>query len=802
LQNFSLVLHDIGLTTIPEWVFRLEYLSSLILSGNQLVEISTTCNRLQKITELNLSNNQFTDFPDVVFELSSLIELNFGNADAYQMGYSYRGNYSYFNRIREIPSKILQLDNLKKLNLYRNPIETPAPEIVNLDDRGLVDIGKIKNYFRQLEAEGIDYLYEAKLLIVGEPGAGKTTLARKIKNSNYELQRDEKSTEGIEVIHWEFQFYPNQTSLGNHKGLDRRFKVNIWDFGGQEIYHATHQFFLTKRSLYTLVADTRKEDTDFYYWLNVVELLSDNSPLLIIKNEKQNRCREINEHQLRGQFTNLKETLATNLATNRGLFEILTEIKHHISHLPHIGAALPKTWVRVREVLENDPRNYISLNEYVDICENNGFTQLKDKLQLIGYLHDLGVCLHFQDDPLLNKTVILKPEWGTDAVYKILDNKIVIRNFGKFNRADLIDIWHEEKYANMHDELLQLMLNFNLCYKIPASRDTYIAPQLVSENQPHYDLNETDNLILRYTYEFMPKGIVTRFIVAMHALITDQNYVWRSGVILERDRTRAEVIEYYGKREIRIRIAGKHKKELMTIVTYELDKIHSSYKRLKYSKLIPCNCTICKNSQEPHFYRFEILRKFIEDRQAHIQCQISYKMVNVWGLINDVTIENQFIEDTNKEGKRIIFQAPVEKVIVQHTGSGDNIMEENMKQEKVIKIGKQATISAPIIIADTIESSFNMLAESNIENELKALLDQLLKAVNEVAKETPPEQAEIAEMMARDAETLVREVSSSKPRRQWYEINLEGLKQAAINIGEIAEPVLEIVRKLFPLLLP
>ena len=34
----------------------------------------------------------------------------------------------------------------------------------------------------------------------------------------------------------------------------------MWDFGGQEIYHATHQFFLTRRSLYVLVDDTRKDD--------------------------------------------------------------------------------------------------------------------------------------------------------------------------------------------------------------------------------------------------------------------------------------------------------------------------------------------------------------------------------------------------------------------------------------------------------------------------------------------------------------------------------------------------------------
>jgi hypothetical protein len=58
----------------------------------------------------------------------------------------------------------------------------------------------------------------------------------------------------------------------------------------------------------------------------------------------------------------------------------------------------------------------------------------------------------------------------------------------------------------------------------------------------------------------MPKGILTQFIVAMHRFIAEQKYVWKSGVILEKDQTRAEVIEYYGRREIKIRITGKHKK--------------------------------------------------------------------------------------------------------------------------------------------------------------------------------------------------------------------------------------------------
>jgi len=84
----------------------------------------------------------------------------------------------------------------------------------------------------------------------------------------------------------------------------------------------------------------------------------------------------------------------------------------------------------------------------------------------------------------------------------------------------------------------------------------------MSGNQPDDDWNDDNNLILRYTYDFMPKGIITRFIVAMHQRIHEQQYVWKSGVILSRDNTKAEVIENYGRREIKIRVEGQNRKEL------------------------------------------------------------------------------------------------------------------------------------------------------------------------------------------------------------------------------------------------
>ncbi|MGJ5634530.1 COR domain-containing protein, partial [Nostoc sp. CALU 1950] len=590
------------LSSLPAEIGQLTNLQYLYLNRNQLSSLPPEFGQLTNLQYFYLGSNQLSSLPPEFGQLTNLQTLDLGS-----------------NQLSSLPPEIGQLTNLQTLDLKDNPLESPPPEIITNGVKAILDFCR-----QQLEQE-TDRFYEAKLLIVGEGGAGKTTLAKKIQDNQYTLQQDENTTEGIDIIQWKFLLDNN-----------REFQVNIWDFGGQEIYHATHQFFLTKRSLYALVADTRKEDTDFYYWLNVVELLSGNSPLLIIKNEKQERKREINERELRREFTNFQETLTTNLATDRGLPEILNKIKHYITNLPHVGIELPKTWVKVREALEGNSREYISLEEYLNICDQHGFTKQEDKLQLSDYLHDLGVCLHFQDDDFLIKTVILKPTWGTDAVYKVLDNPQVIQNLGKFDRNDLKNIWHENKYANMRPELLRLMMKFKLCYEIPSRPGTYIAPQLLSVNQPGCNWDESNNLILRYKYDFMPKGILTRFIVEMHSDIEQQTLVWKTGVVLAKDQTRAEVIEHYNQREIKVRVAGKHKKELLAVINHELEKIHKSYERLEYKTLVPCNCEKCKDSQAPYFYERDVLYNSLNVRNYQIQCQKNFCMVDVRRLIDDV----------------------------------------------------------------------------------------------------------------------------------------------------------------------
>ncbi|MBD2603251.1 leucine-rich repeat domain-containing protein [Scytonema hofmannii FACHB-248] len=609
----SLNLSDNQLSSLPQEIVQLTNLQTLNLSDNKLSSLPEEFGQLTNLQSLDLSDNQLSSLPEEFGQLTNLQSLDLSD-----------------NQLSSLPEEFGQLQKLEYLDLRRNPIPIP-PEILGAKDlsKNPGDVSEILDfYFRVQDPNETELIYEAKFLIIGEGGAGKTSLAKKIENESYKLQSDEKSTEGIEVIRWDFTL-PN--------GKD--FRVNIWDFGGQEIYHQTHQFFLTERSLYALVADNRKENTDFYWWLKVVELLSDKSPVLIIKNEKQDRECEISERSLRGEFTNLKEVLATNLDTNRGLSEIKDAIQLYISNLPHINIPLPKVWVRVRSALENDSRNYINVEEYCQLCRVNHLTDRKDMLRLSRYLHDLGVCLHFQDDPTLKHYIILKPEWGTTAVYKVLDNKTVRQNLGRFTKENLSDIWQDSEYADMQDELLQLMIRFKLCYPIPYSAGNYIAPQLLDINQPDYIWEKSHNLILRYKYDFMPKGMLTRFIVETHPWIEQQNLVWKSGVVLNKDQTRVEVIEDYNQKEIKIRVAGNRKKELLAVVTHELDKIHNSFERLQYNTLVPCNCKDCEGSLTPYSYPLDNLYKRLKAGRYQIECEESYESVDVRRLIDDVNLQ-------------------------------------------------------------------------------------------------------------------------------------------------------------------
>jgi internalin A len=655
----ALVLNNNQLTTVPNAIAQLTNLQWLDLSGNRLTDMTYTISQPNNLRWLNLTSNQLITVPNAVADLTNLQMLGLsGNQltaipNAIAQLINLRELYLSSNQLMVVPSWLAELPNLETLYLFDNPISTPPPETLKLDKHTHVDLAAFRAYVRQSE-KGAAKLYEAKLLIVGEPGAGKTSLTRKLLDPTADLPAKDESTEGIDVHTWTFPLPLIREPLADTPKSESRkpkaenvdFRVNLWDFGGQAIYHATHQFFLSRRSLYVVVADAREQKTDFFHWLDLIEHLSDRSPVFIFNNEIRNCHWAINEQQLETHFpSSFRATFAFNLDDNRTRLEDLRQkIQQQISQLPHVGDELPATWVNVRNALEakKEEQPTVTLTEFLQLCKTHGFTLSEDAMQLSGYLHDLGVILHFQDDLRLKHTVILKPQWGTDAAYAVLDNERVKGNYGRFSLADLHNIWQRAEYTDLHDELLALMMKFQLCYEIPVQPGQYIAPQLLGEQPPNYELAAEDtegSLQLRYKYEaFMPKGLLSRFIVVMHQHIAGQGeWVWRTGVVLEKDGAHAEVVEFYHRREIRIRVTGKNKRDLLTVISYELDKLHAPFHRLKFDKLVPCHCVTCYAETEPYFYRLDILKTRLEHGKEIIECdKPPFATVQIRPLLDDV----------------------------------------------------------------------------------------------------------------------------------------------------------------------
>jgi internalin A len=368
-------------------------------------------------------------------------------------------------------SPLAGLSALKTLDFSGCPLTNPPPpEIVEQGTAAIL------NYLRERKLGGVDHLYEAKVLILGEGRAGKTSLLTRLYQPGQPLPKESDTTRGIYISRHEFK-------LSN----GRAFRLNVWDFGGQQIYQATHQFFLTHRSLYVLVDDTCRDnksvsDAGFKDWLELIEVFGGHSPTLIFQNEKGGRSKPIGFEGIRGRYDNVKELYAGDLARADAADKMRDGIEFYASHLSHIGQEVPARWIQVRADIERlaAKEPYVPIAKYFEIYGKHiEFDETKARL-LSRYLHDLGVFLHFQYDPLLARTVILQNQWATEAVFRILDDETVKKKLGRFNHEDCARLWKDPAYARMHPELLALMRIFELCYELRDSRPpTWLAPQLL-----------------------------------------------------------------------------------------------------------------------------------------------------------------------------------------------------------------------------------------------------------------------------------------------------------------------------------
>ena len=624
----------------------------------------TPLQNLHKIRYLNISNTKISDLSPLV-GLKNLIELHCDHTNISNL-------LPILHVLRKIPppKPSIQLSLFQDWPFDGCPLISPPIEVAQQGTPAIL------RYFEDLEKQGTDQIHEAKLLLIGEGGAGKTTLCRKLFDPNAELPQEKDRTKGIDIHPLYFDI-PGKP--------DKQFRLNIWDFAGQGKYQSAHSFFYTHRSLYVLVDDTRTlNENDAYRtlynnWLQTAELFGGKSPVLVLHNEKDGCARtgfSLGGFQEHFGFVH-GELFRINLGggDTAKIEDLRRQIERQALALPHIGDTVPKTWVKVRDAIEieRQAHPYISAERYRALCEAEGIADPERQSDLSHYFHDLGVFLHFQDNPLLKRDVFLQNQWVTDAVYKILDDaQIAGEQQGRFTPADLKRLWHESAYRERRDELLALMLQFELCYQVQDT-DTYICPQLLPGEHSISDFGISDFgtvtlegsdfgrevLQLRYLYVFMPKGLLYRLIVRLHRHIAQgQTAVWNAGVVLERAGAKAEITESLDRRTIFVRAVGLRAKELVTIINEELERLHAPFgERLKVTVRIPCNCRTCKGSQTPHFYDKTNLDNRLSKGRMAVECDVSFEEVKVLGLLEGVFGPPSYPTDRTNTDVKVLFSA-------------------------------------------------------------------------------------------------------------------------------------------------
>ncbi|MCW5213517.1 hypothetical protein VU04_11485, partial [Desulfobulbus sp. TB] len=464
-----------------------------------------------------------------------------------------------------------QLPKLETLWLYGNPLTSPPPEIA---EQG---IDAIREYFASVE-EGEQALAEVKVIFLGEGASGKTSLTRCLLGEQF--NQCEEITHGIRINDWIL------------KTDKLNLRCHLWDFGGQEIMHATHQFFLSRRSLYVLVMDGRRDERP-EYWLRYIESFGGGSPVLVVLNKYDiNPGFDLNRPFLKNKYPFIIDFYRTSCRTGNGIQPFRQALEEELGKLPLTRIKWPASWFRAKAQLEqmNDP--CISYEACKTLCREAGVKGEISRKVLVDFLHDLGIVIHFTEFDLADNHV-LDPKWVTEAVYKIINAPSIADRKGLFRKDDLREIlryeegdsyryrWHDHGY------FIKLMKKFELCYESAA--DEVLIPQLLAVSEPSFTFDEQHALHFILAYQnFLPPSIMPRFIVKRHQEIKDE-LRWRTGVVLEHPLLDAEAVVRVDNeaRQIHIAVTGRERKVYLALIWLSLREIHAGFEGLKVSERIP-----------------------------------------------------------------------------------------------------------------------------------------------------------------------------------------------------------------------
>jgi internalin A len=637
------------LTSLPESFGKLSALDTLNLSSNELQTLPDSFGNLASLTVLNLSDNWLTRLPDSIGNLTSLITLDLSGNRLSAIPESI-GNLTAltkldlsYNQLTKLPWQLADLlTSGLQVNLEGNPLATQLPELVG---RGS---DAVATYLRSLD-DAVEQ-YEAKLLLVSEGNVGKTSLLAALRGAPFVEGRP--TTHGMEI--WPLAFrHPN----------DQDMTLRVWDFGGQEVYRVTHQFFFSHRAIYIVVWNARQgqEQDAVEGWLRRIRLrVGQEVRVMIVATHCSERVPELDYPHLQNIFRNmLVGGFEVDNRTGLGVSRLRMEIGQQAIRLPQMGERISLRWVAARDAILARAKTELQIRyeEFKKICEHNE-VRGSEITTLAQLMHDLGHIIYYGEDEGLKDIVVLSPEWLTKAISYVLEDRPTREARGILDHARLREIWQDREDdpvypAQYHPYFLRLMEKFDVSYRLEDDDSFSLIAQLVSHERP----------VLPWTPSAQPSGgirslsLVCRlsepapglipWLTVRHHRATTGMY-WRRGVFLKhpiRSYASEALIELYSDTDLALEVRAPSPDLYFNVLRDSIeDLIRQRWPGLAYLLFIPCLTQASDGSMCPGEFRLDGLLRLREGGRNSVPCMDCVREYEISLLLTGFTTPTDSLE--------------------------------------------------------------------------------------------------------------------------------------------------------------
>ncbi|XP_019639911.1 PREDICTED: malignant fibrous histiocytoma-amplified sequence 1-like isoform X2 [Branchiostoma belcheri] len=268
------------LRTLPPEVGRLTQLEWLDLSHNPLQTLPAKIGQLTNVKHLDLSGCALHKLPPEVWRLTQLEWLGLSH-----------------NNLQTLPAKVGLLNDLCRIEVSDNPLTKPPAEVCSQG------IAAIRQYFDELERSEEVVSAHLKVVVLGETMAGKTSLVQTLESGESTLTEEEDRTHCVEITQW---------------APDDNITFEVYDFGGHDVYHLTHQFFLTPDAFHLLLVNLQEYscNEESYkkhvgFWLDTLNAHVPGAVVTIV-GSKMDMC---SEAEINGKVKDIEEKFQQQIDT-------------------------------------------------------------------------------------------------------------------------------------------------------------------------------------------------------------------------------------------------------------------------------------------------------------------------------------------------------------------------------------------------------------------------------------------------------------------------------------------------------